>query len=145
MWTVRLDLYNIYQAILLLPHDNYNLLFSVMRCYWLTLRSAWCEDTRVWQYPNFFSGTGTYFWYQIFPAPVLIIIFGAKFFQCLLRYLFSVPIFSGTSSDTYIWYQIFPEPPQKMENSPVLVSNSRFNPIFKRSKNSSQILFVFDP
>ena len=105
------------------------LLFSVMRCYWLTLRSAWCEDTRVWQYPNFFfrnrylflvpnfSGTGSdnYFRGQIFPVPVTVLIFSTNIFRYRFRHLFLVPNFSGTKIFRYhpkkwkilwYWYQI---------------------------------------
>ena len=51
---------------------------------------------------------------RIFLVPVPVLIFGTKFFQCRLRYLFSVHFrytfsvtnFSGTSSGTYFLYNL---------------------------------------
>ena len=66
---------------------------------------------RVWRYSTqFFSGTGTYFRYQIFPLPVLVLIFGTKFFSTSS----AVPVLNfGIKFFRFLWffrYQISPVP-----------------------------------
>ena len=96
----------------------YNVLFN-----WMILlnSSAECDGTqKIFRYQYFFrtnfsgTGTGTFFWDQIFPLPVLV--------------LFSGPNFSGTGTSSFFRDQFFPVLPKMRNipgNSPVPVPNSR--------------------
>ena len=53
------------------------------------------------------NGSGAYFWYQILPVPVSVLIFSTKSYQYRFWYLFLVPNFTGTGFGTCFRYQIY--------------------------------------
>ena len=86
---------------------------------------------RVWRYSTqFFSGTGTYFRYQIFPLPVLVLIFGTKFFSTSS----AVPVLNfGIKFFRFLWFfryqispvpvpELFPVPPKTSQELRILSS-----------------------